>query len=405
MKRNKIKLTKEIVIAIIFIIIIFSTMISILIPTIQDISKSVQKYVKDNPSISDKLNVKKVKKEAKNIKNIVEKNSDEKLYGRIKYIEIYGKVNKIIDNYVIDGEYVTIRLNNGYLTENRDKIIKQENIIKNNSSFNNYLKQRNIDFLYVQAPAKVNKYDQQLPIGIKNYGNLNADKLLEGLSNSGIDTFDLREKMKEELDDYYSAFFKTDHHWKPETGLWAAKQIAKELNQKYNFNFDIQKFDISNYNIKVYEKSFLGSEGRRVSLGYVEPEDISLITPNWDTDITIQIPKIKLNKTGRFEDVLIDHKKLEKIDYYNNDMYAAYLYGNVPRTVIKNNLNHSGKKILMLNESFSLAMVPFLVDGASEIHLIDLRYYKDSVKEYVKKNQIGIVIMMLNANFDGQIIS
>ncbi len=98
------------------------------------------------------------------------------------------------------------------------------------------------------------------------------------------------------------------------------------------------------------------------------------------------------------------YRKLEKIDYYNNNTYASYLYGDFPITIIKNNLNQSGKKILILKDSFSLTMVPFLVDGASEIHLIDLRHYKDSVKEYVKQNQPDMVIMMLNAFMGGQLI-
>lgn len=406
MKENKIKLTKEMVISILFIIIIFFTMISILLPTTQDISISIQKYVKDNSSISDKLNIKEVKKEAKSIKNLMEANSNEKLYGRIKYIEIYGMFNKIIDNYVINGENVTIRLNNGYLTEYREEESNKTNkYVESYSSFNDFLKERKIKLLYIQAPAKINKYDEQLPKGIKNYCNSDSDTLLQKLSDKGVDTFDLREVMNEKIDDYYGAFFKADHHWKPETGLWAAAQVAERLNEEYNFNFNMEKFEISNYDLKVYKNYFLGSQGRRVSLGYTNPEDISIITPKWDTDITIQCAKKEINQRGRFEEVLIDYSQLEKIDYYNKNPYAAYLWGDDELTKITNNLNPNGKKILMIKESFSLVMIPFLIDGVSEIDLIDKRYYRNSVKEYVEQTKPDIVMMMFNALYFGHNIN
>lgn len=381
-------------------------MISILLPTTQDISISIQKYVKDNSSISDKLNIKEVKKEAKSIKNLMEANSNEKLYGRIKYIEIYGMFNKIIDNYVINGENVTIRLNNGYLTEYREEESNKTNkYVESYSSFNDFLKERKIKLLYIQAPAKINKYDEQLPKGIKNYCNSDSDTLLQKLSDKGVDTFDLREVMNEKIDDYYGAFFKADHHWKPETGLWAAAQVAERLNEEYNFNFNMEKFEISNYDLKVYKNYFLGSQGRRVSLGYTNPEDISIITPKWDTDITIQCAKKEINQRGRFEEVLIDYSQLEKIDYYNKNPYAAYLWGDDELTKITNNLNPNGKKILMIKESFSLVMIPFLIDGVSEIDLIDKRYYRNSVKEYVEQTKPDIVMMMFNALYFGHNIN
>lgn len=398
MQISKIKPTKEIIIAFMFIAIIFFTMISILIPTVKETSKSIQKYFKDNVTILDKFDVRKLKKEAKSIKKTMETYSDQKLYGRLKYIEIYGMFNKMIDNYLINEEVV--KLNNGYLSFITEKFNNNiTNIIENYVSFNNFLKAQDVEFIYIQAPSKNNKYDQQLPSGIVDYGNSNADSLLAGLSNKGVDIFDLREVMNEKIDDYYGAFFRTDHHWKPETGLWAAEQVAKRLNEKYNFNFNLEKFDISNYNVKVYEKYFLGSQGKKVGLGYVKPDDFSMITPNWDTNITLQIPSKTIDKTGRFEDVLINYSQLGKIDYYNKTPYGAYLYGNVEYAKIKNNLKQDGKKILMIRESFSLALVPFLIDGISEIDLIDLRYYKDSVREYIEQNKPDVVIMMYNSNY------
>jgi hypothetical protein len=80
--------------------------------------------------------------------------------------------------------------------------------------------------------------------------------------------------------DQYAAFFKTDHHWKPETGIWANGKIMtylQELGIIENFNRSWR--DIDNFTVAVYKNSFLGSRGQRVGKYFAGVDDISLIYP------------------------------------------------------------------------------------------------------------------------------
>lgn len=99
--------------------------------------------------------------------------------------------------------------------------------------------------MYVQAPYKVRK-SEDLPIGIIDYANENADILLEELEKQGVNNIDLREKFKNK--DIREEYFITDHHWKIRTAFEASNYITDILNQKYEFNIDEFYTNIDNYN-------------------------------------------------------------------------------------------------------------------------------------------------------------
>jgi hypothetical protein len=58
----------------------------------------------------------------------------------------------------------------------------------------------------------------------------------------------------------------------------------------------------------------------------------------------------------------------------------------------------SGRKILVVKDSFGNAFVPYLANHYDEIYVVDPRYYKRSLKTLVSENDIGEV-MILNYMF------
>lgn len=54
--------------------------------------------------------------------------------------------------------------------------------------------------------------------------------------------------------------------------------------------------------------------------------------------------------------------------------------------------------LLILRDSYADSLVPFLTDAFSEIHLIDLRYYTGSVKEYIAENAIDRVLLLYSTD-------
>ncbi|MDY4573601.1 MAG: hypothetical protein SPD90_00925, partial [Intestinibacter sp.] len=126
-------------------------------------------------------------------------------------VKLYGAFQNLLDKKVVNDVDISkdvIKLNNGYLSFYGHKELDVTEIVDNTVDFNEFLKSENIPLLYVQAPFKISKYDNQTPDGITDYNNKKADDYLREISNAGIDTLDLRELIKEDGIDHYSMFFK-----------------------------------------------------------------------------------------------------------------------------------------------------------------------------------------------------
>ena len=199
------------------------------------------------------------------------------------------------------------------------------------------------------------------------------------------------------------AFFITDHHWKPKSAIWATAKICNELNNRYGFEYDKSMFDLSNYNIKTYEDWFLGSQGKKVGRFFTDlyVDDIDIITPKFDTSLTVSQPLKKESKTGTFEETLISKVRYEEKGYYDYNPYVAYTGGDYHIQTIENLNNTEGKDILVIRDSYAAALTPFLSLTAHNTHMLDLRemsgMYGDrvaSVSQYIEEMKPDYVIVM-----------
>lgn len=78
--------------------------------------------------------------------------------------------------------------------------------------------------------------------------------------------------------------------------------------------------------------------------------------------------------------------------FYNHleedDKYPVFIDGNHAMTRIKNT-NAAGGKILLVKDSFSHCLAPFLAENYSEVILVDMRYYKTAFQNlHSRKNPI-----------------
>jgi hypothetical protein len=205
----------------------------------------------------------------------------------------------------------------------------------------------------------------------------------------------LRNNIREERLDNHSLFYKTDHHWKAETGLWASAVLVNCLNEHYGFTIDTRLAAPGQYRAEVYADWFLGSQGKKVTLRQTPPEDFTLLTPLFETDVSLTIPNLNIDTRGSF-DVLIDHFQLDRKNYYGLDPYTAYLYADNPVITIHNNRVHDGKKILLIKDSFAEVVSPFLSMGVEDLHIMDLRHFNGNVRAYIAKHLPDIVVVLYN---------
>ncbi|MBR6531920.1 MAG: hypothetical protein IKT61_05405 [Clostridia bacterium] len=316
------------------------------------------------------------------------------LLGRMKFVELNASFNRLVGMDIVSGTDSVVVMRNGYLTYQSYEI-DADYAIKSTDYFSDWLAGKDINFLYVQCPSKESPADNQLPHGVEDYYNKNTDVFLAGLDANGVPYIDLRKNMLESFDDYFACFFKTDHHWTPETGVWAAGQIADRLNKEYNYGLSNEIGKLENYNIKVYEDYCFGSQGKKATLKYADPEDISLIYPKADTDFTVQYDE-GAALHGRFEDTLLKKSVFDKIDYYNISTYSAYFHGNHSISTIHNNKVTNGKRMVYIMDSFSASVIPYLATDVEDMLVLDIRSFNGSVTNVIEGFEPDMVVVAYN---------
>ena len=116
---------------------------------------------------------------------------------------------------------------------------------------------------------------------------------------------------------------------------------------------------------------------------WLEPDTMEFWVP--DNGLTVTSWRSGSPEPG----TLYDRSYLEK-----KDKYSAFLGGNQPLCVIKNESITDGSKILLIRDSYSDSLVPFLTRRFSEVHLLDLRYYRAPVAQYAAENSIDAICVL-----------
>ena len=240
-----------------------------------------------------------------------------------------------------------------------------------------------IPLLYVMAPNKMS-----LSEGGDNPVADNLDDFAALLAARNVPVLDLRNSMATQGLTMENAYFHTDHHWLPETGLWAAGEIAGALG------LDTALLETDNYTFTTYEDLFLGSEGKKVGR-YFTPlglDDFSMITPNFDTHLTVT--DYTGTQTGEFTETLLDPIDEQNVDLYRLmryliNPYAMYTGSDYPLQTIENHLYEGGERILVIRDSYACVVTPFLSLTAGEVHTVDVRYWTgtetaDTILDYLE---------------------
>ena len=76
--------------------------------------------------------------------------------------------------------------------------------------------------------------------------------------------------------------------------------------------------------------------------------------------------------------------------------YSAFIGGDNPLVKITNPELKDGSACVVIKESYGNAFVPFMVDHYNYVYVIDYRYYKGKLKDFVTENKVKDVIFINN---------
>ena len=246
------------------------------------------------------------------------------LFAKMTGRKVYNEV-AILEN----GMLINEALNERDLSSSTEKL----------AEFSNYIKQTGREYLYVEAPYKMDLKNTLRPIGVENHANEIANDVLEKLGKLNVDTLDLRPLVSKTPEMVEQNFYVTDHHWNVNGSFIGFTEITKKICE-YFPNIEVPDYylDKANWNSTVYEDFFLGSLGKRVGKYFAGVDDVTYLTPKFDTEISTYIVNHKTFKKGDFVDANMNLKYFEdEPKYFEDNTYCMYLGGDYPLVMHRKN--------------------------------------------------------------------
>ena len=154
-------------------------------------------------------------------------------------------------------------------------------------------------------------------------------------------------------------YYRTDHHWTTYGASAAFKELAKQMDIPY------EEDDFEAYTVHArFQGTMMSSSGF-----YSGTKDtIDLYLPKEPETILVTNKEAQTTTTTIYsEEGLL-----------GNDPYEVFLGGNYGLLNIQTS-SQSGRKLLLLKDSYANAMIGFLTPYFSEIDIVDPRYYSSDL--------------------------
>ena len=281
------------------------------------------------------------------------------------WILIHNLYERLLLKLETGGSYVlSDRLIQQFQMENEQNI--QKNIGKINAFAE--LTGKQVDLLLIPTASDIDKeHLSSFVHDVDQKALLNKIKLQLSESVSLVDVYDA---MKESEEDLYYA---TDHHYNEKGAELVYESYMHHLNQTpSSFTFE-----------KVAE-GFCGTLYSSTGAYYVPCDDIVRIDPVDPIEVTVEYE----------EDGILHFSVYNEDNLLIKDKYTYYLDGNHSIVDVKTSLIDK-PSLLVVADSYSHLMIPFLISDFGEIRVVDLRYYRNALSEQIENYDQVLVLYSL----------
>ena len=175
-------------------------------------------------------------------------------------------------------------------------------------------------------------------------------------------------------------YYRTDHHWTSLGAFYGANAI-----------FDAMGLDpivLSDYQKTTVTGQFNGTTFSSSGVRWLPPDVIDTYIPEEGIQVTSWFSGQP--QQGRlYVDSFLEEK----------DKYSYFLGGRQPLCVVEKE-GSEGPRVLIIRDSYSDCLTPFLTERFSQVHLFDPRNNLTSIKGYVEEHQLDAVVVLYSfSNF------
>ena len=175
------------------------------------------------------------------------------------------------------------------------------------------------------------------------------------LGESGVNFVDLRETFKQKYAEGVQLYYRTDHHWTTDGAYEGYVKLCEKLG--------VQPADKDSFAKTAYG-GFYGTTYSTSGYWLTKPDSITVYDNQENTDKNITV---KISEDGK-------DNHYGSMFFYNHidedDKYPVFLDGNHALTEIQNK-NAKNGTIVVIKDSFSHSLAPFLAENYSKVVLVD----------------------------------
>ena len=277
------------------------------------------------------------------------------------------------------------------------KQIQQNLYVKDGAAYSLYYYDQTAADIYTSAlskaagelEGKTNVYSILVP---NNSGAMLSDRELEALGGAdqeqaidyyyslseGVKTVDTIKTLREHNDEYL--YFRTDHHWTQLAAYYVYQNFWEEKVSRPHDLSGFQKMTFSPFLGTFYQE--LQNEDMAANPDFVDAY-IPMATNDmtyWETDGSQVNWHVIQDVTG----------------WNKNSLYSCFIGGDKPLVQINNPNLSDGSSCVVVKESYGNSFVPFLVDHYQTVYVIDFRYTKNNVMDFVQEHNVQDLIIINN---------
>ena len=220
-------------------------------------------------------------------------------------------------------------------------------------------------------PSAAEVWKDKLPYGADSWDQ--TELLAAAGEATGLPTVGFASALNAHSDE--QIFYRTDHHWTTLGAFYGANAVLEALHK--------ETLKASDFTPSAVSDDFHGTLYSTSGIHWLDADTMEYWVA--EDGLTVTSWRSGVEEAAS----LYDRTYLEK-----KDQYSSFLGGNQPLCVIKNGNVTDGSKLLLVRDSYSDAMAPFLAQRFSEVHLLDLRYYRAPVSAYAAQNGIDDILVV-----------
>ena len=226
-------------------------------------------------------------------------------------------------------------------------------------------------------PSAAEIWRDRLPKGAESWDQ--AAFIARAVELEGVEPVDFLTALRDHAGErtWEGIFYRTDHHWTTLGAYYGYAALMEALGRGEEV---LEPEEIKKWDLPV-SNGFQGTLYSQSGVHWLEPDSIEFWVEESGLTVTSWrdgTPK----EAGLYDDDYLGEK----------DKYSAFLGGNQPLCVIQNPKGEG--KLLLIRDSYSDSLAPFLALHFEEVHLLDPRYYRYAASKYAEENGMDAVAVV-----------